>query len=307
MVKDGSTSNFQSGFSFSKNCGSTRSKERGIYKAVILILRSLRFLVRSLLLVRDWVSGEQCEGSVSSSVFESHQNLKLKPEPVQIKSVCKSTMSTTRVPTPDYSIPVEKIRYDDRGLVPAIVQDYLDGTVLMMAWMNQESLKKTLETGETWFWSRSRQEFWHKGATSGHLQKVRSLRYDCDSDALLVGVEQIGDIACHTGERSCFHQVDGTIVPPPADTLSELFGTICDRRDNPQSESYTCQLIQGGDNKILKKIGEEAAEVVMACKDDDADAIASEVADLMYHTLVALAYHQVDVRSVYRKLQERKK
>ena len=216
-------------------------------------------------------------------------------------------MSKSQVPTSDYSIPVEKIRYDDRGLVPAIVQDYLDGTVLMMAWMNQESLKKTLETGETWFWSRSRQEFWHKGATSGHLQKVRSLRYDCDSDALLVGVEQIGDIACHTGERSCFHQVDGTIVPPPADTLSELFGTICDRRDNPQSESYTCQLIQGGDNKILKKIGEEAAEVVMACKDDDADAIASEVADLMYHTLVALAYHQVDVRSVYRKLQERKK
>ncbi len=205
------------------------------------------------------------------------------------------------------SIPVEKIQYDDRGLVPAIVQDYLDGTVLMMAWMNQESLQKTLETGETWFWSRSRQAFWNKGATSGHTQKVKAIRYDCDSDALLVTVEQIGDIACHTGERSCFHQVNGTVTPPPADTLSQVFGVICDRRDNPSEGSYTRKLLDGGDNKILKKIGEEAAEVVMACKDDDADAIAGEAADLLYHTLVALAYHKVDLKAVYRTLQERRK
>ncbi|MFQ4146151.1 bifunctional phosphoribosyl-AMP cyclohydrolase/phosphoribosyl-ATP diphosphatase HisIE [Chlorogloeopsis sp. ULAP02] len=207
----------------------------------------------------------------------------------------------------NHAIPVDKIRYDERGLVPAIVQDYLDGAVLMMAWMNRESLQKTLETGETWFWSRSRQEFWHKGATSGHIQKVRSLRYDCDSDALLIGVEQVGDIACHTGERSCFHQVDGKIAPPPGDTLSQLFEIICDRRDRPNENSYTCKLFAGGDNKILKKIGEESAEVVMAFKDDDADAIASEVADLLYHTLVALAHHQVDLKSVYRKLQERRR
>lgn len=205
------------------------------------------------------------------------------------------------------AIPVDKIRYDERGLVPAIVQDYLDGTVLMMAWMNQESLQKTLETGDTWFWSRSRSQLWHKGETSGHLQKVRSLRYDCDSDCLLVTVEQIGDIACHTGERSCFHQVDGTKAAPPADTLSQVFDVICDRRDNPTETSYTCKLFAGGDNKILKKIGEEAAEVVMACKDDDKDAIASEVADLFYHTLVALAHHNVDVKAVYRKLQQRRR
>ncbi|WGV28457.1 bifunctional phosphoribosyl-AMP cyclohydrolase/phosphoribosyl-ATP diphosphatase HisIE [Halotia branconii] len=205
------------------------------------------------------------------------------------------------------AIPVEKIRYDERGLVPAIIQDYLDGTVLMMAWMNQESLQKTLETGETCFWSRSRQELWHKGATSGHIQKVQSIRYDCDSDALLIGVEQIGDIACHTGERSCFHQIEGKIAPPPGDTLSQLFDVICDRRDHPNENSYTCKLLAGGDNKILKKIGEESAEVVMACKDDDADAIAREVADLFYHTLVALAHHQVDIKAVYRKLQERRK
>jgi phosphoribosyl-ATP pyrophosphohydrolase/phosphoribosyl-AMP cyclohydrolase len=205
------------------------------------------------------------------------------------------------------AIPVEEIRYDERGLVPAIIQDYLDGTVLMMAWMNRESLQKTLDTRETWFWSRSRQELWHKGATSGHIQKVQSIRYDCDSDALLISVEQVGDIACHTGERSCFHQVDGKINPPPGDTLSQLFQVICDRRDNPTEGSYTNKLLAGGDNKILKKIGEETAEVVMAFKDNEADAIAGEVADLLYHTLVALAHHQVDLTAVYRKLQERRR
>ena len=205
------------------------------------------------------------------------------------------------------AIPVDQIRYNEQGLVPAIVQDYLDGTVLMLAWMNAESLQKTLETGETWFWSRSRSELWHKGATSGHLQQIKSMRYDCDSDALLIGVEQMGDIACHTGERSCFHQVDGTVTAPPSDTLSQVFEVICDRRDNPNPDSYTCKLLAGGDNKILKKIGEEAAEVVMACKDDDAEAIAGEAADLFYHTLVALAHHKVDLRSVYRKLQERRR
>jgi phosphoribosyl-AMP cyclohydrolase / phosphoribosyl-ATP pyrophosphohydrolase len=205
------------------------------------------------------------------------------------------------------SVPLDKIRYDEKGLVPAIVQDYLDGTVLMMAWMNAESLHKTLETEQTWFWSRSRQEFWNKGATSGHVQLVKSIRYDCDSDALLVTVEQIGDIACHTGERSCFHQVDGTISAPPADTLSQVFAVICDRKTNPNSDSYTCKLLEGGDNKILKKIGEEAAEVVMAVKDDDKDAIASEAADLFFHTMVALAHHDVDIKQVYRKLQERRR
>ena len=216
-------------------------------------------------------------------------------------------MSATENTSQSQAIPVDRIRYNESGLVPAIVQDYLDGTVLMMAWMNRESLQKTLESGETWFWSRSRQEFWHKGETSGHIQKVRSLRYDCDSDTLLVGVEQVGDIACHKGERSCFHQVDSEVIPPPADTLSQVFSVISDRRDRPQEDSYTCKLLAGGDNKILQKIGEESAEVVMACKDDDREAIASEAADLFYHTLVALAYHNVDLRDVYRQLQKRRR
>lgn len=205
-------------------------------------------------------------------------------------------------------VPVEKIRYNDQGLVPAIAQDYLDGTVLMMAWMNAESLQKTMDTGEVWYWSRSRQELWHKGATSGHIQKLKSLRYDCDSDALLVTIEQIGDVACHVGERSCFHQVEGSeeAVAPPADTLSQVYGVIRDRKQNPKPGSYTNKLFEGGDNKILQKIGEEAVEVVMACKDDEPDEIAGEVADLLYHTLVAIAHHNVDIKDVYRKLQARR-
>ncbi len=207
-------------------------------------------------------------------------------------------------------ISIDNIRYNDQGLVPAIAQDYLDGTVLMMAWMNVEALQKTMETGEVHYWSRSRAELWHKGATSGHIQKVQGLRYDCDSDALLVTIEQVGDVACHTGERSCFHQIEGAggvqVSAPPADTLSQVYGVICDRKANPQPNSYTNQLFAGGDNKILQKIGEEAVEVVMACKDDEPDEIAGEVADLLYHTLVALAHHNVDIKAVYRKLQSRR-
>ena len=203
------------------------------------------------------------------------------------------------------SLPLDQIRYNEQGLVPAIAQDYLDGTILMLAWMNRASLEKTLLTGEAWYWSRSRQELWHKGATSGHLQKVQQVRYDCDNDAILLTVEQVGNIACHTGERSCFHKLETGKSSPPADVLSELFKVICDRRDHPQENSYTCKLLRGGDNQILKKIGEETAEVVMACKDNEGEAIASEVADLLYQTLVALAHHQVDLRQVYLKLYER--
>ena len=210
--------------------------------------------------------------------------------------------------TPEILAEIDSFAYDERGLIPAVVQDYLDGTVLMVAWMNRESLRKTLDSGQTWFWSRSRQQLWHKGATSGHTQQVRELRYDCDRDTLLVLVEQQGDVACHTGERSCFftplHSVSE--VASAADTLSQVFAVIKDRQVDPKPDSYTNRLFEKGDNGILKKIGEEAAEVVMAAKDDDADALAGEVADLWYHCLVTLAHHQVDIKDVYRKLQTRR-
>lgn len=198
------------------------------------------------------------------------------------------------------------VRFDLQGLVPAVVQDILDGTILMVAWMNSTSLEKTLETGETWFWSRSRQSLWHKGATSGHRQKVRELRYDCDEDTLLVTVEQQGDVACHTGERSCFHRLpDGEKSPPPGDTLSQVFRVIQDRKAHPVEDSYTSTLLAAGENKILKKLGEETAEVVMAAK--DGERIAEEVADLWYHTLVLLAHADLDILDVYRVLQERRR
>ncbi len=218
------------------------------------------------------------------------------------------TVSPTSSLSPDLLAEIESFVYDENGLITTVVQDYLDGTVLMVAWMNRDSLRKTIETGDTWFWSRSRQELWHKGATSGHTQHVRELRYDCDRDTLLVMVEQTGDIACHTGERSCFFTPlqSTSEIATAADTLSQVFAVIKDRQTHPKPTSYTNRLFEKGDNGILKKIGEEAAEVVMAAKDDDADALAGEIADLWYHCLVALAHHHVDLKDVYRKLQTRR-
>ncbi len=214
-----------------------------------------------------------------------------------------------RVLSPEELACLDSLRYNEQGLIPAIVQDYLDGTVLMLAWMNRESLQKTLETGRTWFWSRSRQALWAKGETSGHVQWVRHICYDCDSDALLVIVEQVGDVACHTGARSCFFRPllkSAREGPPAADTLSQVFAVIKERQANPSPNSYTSSLLAKGDNAILKKLGEETAEVVMAVKDQEPTAIASEVADLWYHCLVALAHHQVDLKDVYRQLQARR-
>ncbi|CAK6695907.1 Histidine biosynthesis bifunctional protein HisIE [Synechococcus sp. CBW1107] len=208
---------------------------------------------------------------------------------------------------------LDQLRFDAAGLIPAIAQDWLDGAVLMLAWMNLESIQRTLATGEVHYWSRSRSELWHKGATSGHLQRLKGLRYDCDSDVLLLTVEQVGDVACHTGTRSCFFtavppQAVGTpeSADPPADACTELARQIRDRRDHPVDGSYTNRLLEGGDNRILKKIGEESAEFVMACKDDEADGIAGEAADLIFHIQVALARHGVEWRRVLEVLAARR-
>ncbi|GAB4218539.1 MAG: bifunctional phosphoribosyl-AMP cyclohydrolase/phosphoribosyl-ATP diphosphatase HisIE [Synechococcales cyanobacterium] len=202
---------------------------------------------------------------------------------------------------------LDALRFNEQGLIPAIVQDYLDGTVLMLAWMNREAIEKTLTTGHTWFWSRSRHELWPKGATSGHWQYVKDMAYDCDQDTLLVVVEQVGDVACHTGSRSCFFRPFTSPTLAAADTLSQVFQVIQDRQANPKPDSYTNKLLAKGDNTILKKLGEETVEVVMAMKDNQPEAICAEVADLWYHCLVALAHHQVDLKDVYRQLQARRR
>jgi len=204
----------------------------------------------------------------------------------------------------------DAIRFDDRGLVPAIVQDLQSGAVLMLAYMNHESLQKTLDTGETHFWSRSRSELWHKGETSGHRQKVVSVTQDCDSDALLVKVEQTG-VACHTGSFSCFSTPMYTGPGyPTGTTLGEVLGSVARvisarNRERPEG-SYTTKLLEGGLDKVLKKVGEEAGEVIIAAKNHSPAEITWEVADLLYHTLVMLELEGIGLEDIAAVLDRRR-
>jgi phosphoribosyl-ATP pyrophosphohydrolase/phosphoribosyl-AMP cyclohydrolase len=188
------------------------------------------------------------------------------------------------------------IRWDDHGLVSTIVQDANTKDVLMLAYMNEDSLQQSINSGQTWFWSRSRNELWNKGATSGHTQKISWLRYDCDVDALLIGVEQIG-AACHTGNSTCFYrQADLTTGGPssvvdeananPAVILSSLQATIAERDKLRPEGAYTTYLFEKGIDKILKKVGEEAAEVIIAAKNRDKDELRYESSDLIFHLMV---------------------
>ena len=201
------------------------------------------------------------------------------------------------------------IRWDARGLVPAIVQDAQTGQVLMLAYMNEESLQRTLETGETWFWSRSRDALWHKGATSGNTQRVEEVRYDCDGDSLLVRVAPSGP-ACHTGQQSCFYRRlpdEGEAGPPPAagGVLPYLEAVIQDRKAHPRPGSYTCQLLDEGLPRIVKKVGEEAIETLVAAQSEGDERLVSEVADLIYHTLVLLAARDLSWQEVEAELARR--
>jgi phosphoribosyl-ATP pyrophosphohydrolase/phosphoribosyl-AMP cyclohydrolase len=202
-----------------------------------------------------------------------------------------------------------EIRWGERGLVPAIVQDANTGQVLMLAYVNDESLQRTLETGQTWFWSRSRNELWHKGATSGNTQQVVEARYDCDLDAILLLVKPAGP-ACHTGQQSCFYRrlPDGAEVAAPLlarDVLSRLEAIIQDRKSHPRPGSYTCELLEAGLPRILKKVGEEAVETIVAAQSEDRERLVSELADLAYHTLVLLAATDLSLADVEAELARR--
>jgi phosphoribosyl-ATP pyrophosphohydrolase/phosphoribosyl-AMP cyclohydrolase len=202
---------------------------------------------------------------------------------------------------------IDGLRFDENGLIPAVVQDAETGSVLTVAYMNRESLKLTMETGETHFWSRRRRELWHKGGTSGHIQKVRSLSVDCDSDALLVRVEQTG-VACHTGEYSCFFtplEGSGEAQQGLGEILGTLARVIRDRATTKPEGSYTAKLLSSGIDRILKKIGEEAGEVIIASKNHKKEEIAWEVADLLYHTLVLLQHEGVSSAEVAKELERR--
>lgn len=195
------------------------------------------------------------------------------------------------------------IKFDERGLVPAIVQDASTREVLTLAYMNRESLDRTIVTGETWFWSRSRNELWHKGQTSGNTQKVVELVADCDGDAIVVLVKPAGP-ACHTGARSCFDlKQPGDL----GDLLARLFTLIEGRERDRPAGSYTTYLFDEGIDKILKKLGEESAETIIAAKNEETKPFVSEVSDLIYHLLVLLVARGVSLDDVRDELGRRTK
>ena len=204
------------------------------------------------------------------------------------------------------------IVFDGRGLIPAVIQDWLDGTVLMVGYMNQEALMKTLATRSVHFWSRSRQRLWEKGETSGHVLRVKDLFIDCDRDTILVKADPVGP-TCHTGERACFFsRMTDQGQPGEEKTqdagggiLERLYQTILTRKSAPQPNSYVSKLLQGNADRILKKVAEEAGEVIIAAKNQKRDEIIYETADLLFHTLLVLGYHDVTLSEVYRELGAR--
>ncbi len=196
------------------------------------------------------------------------------------------------------------MRFGVDGLVPCVVQDWRSGEVLTLAYMNAEALRRTEETGEAHFFSRSRQELWHKGATSGNVQRVRALRYDCDADALVALVEPAGP-ACHTGERTCFHR--GDLTPrAPFEVLPELERTVASRRSADPSDSYTAALL-ADPGHIGEKVQEEAEEVARAAREESDERVANEAADVLYHLSVLLASRSLTLADAARVLDERRR
>ncbi len=206
----------------------------------------------------------------------------------------------------------QSLAFDGQGLIPAVIQDWFDGTVLMVGYMNQEALMKTLTTRSVHFWSRSRRKLWEKGETSGHFLRVKDLFVDCDQDTILVKAEPVGP-TCHTGERACFFsrmnedgRADGhTTQDAGGGILERLYQTILARKAAPQPDSYVSKLLQGNVDRILKKVAEEAGEVIIAAKNQKRDEIIYETADLFFHTLLVLGYHDVTLGEVYRELGSR--
>ncbi|HEY4424888.1 MAG TPA: bifunctional phosphoribosyl-AMP cyclohydrolase/phosphoribosyl-ATP diphosphatase HisIE [Pyrinomonadaceae bacterium] len=198
----------------------------------------------------------------------------------------------------------DEIRFDERGLIPAVVQDAATREVLTLAYMNRESLARTIETKQTWFWSRSRNELWHKGEISGNTQEVVSLALDCDADAIVVLVKPAGP-ACHTGAVSCFDI--GAQPQSLGALLDQLYELIQSRERERPAGSYTTYLFEEGLDKILKKVGEESAETIIAAKNDDVGRLTAESADLLYHLIVLLVARGVSLTDIAQELAERGK
>jgi len=194
---------------------------------------------------------------------------------------------------------IKSAQFDSTGLIAAVVQDATTREVLTVAYMNEEALRLTLEKGETYFWSRSRKELWHKGATSGNFQKVRAVSLDCDNDAVLVEVEPMGP-ACHTGSYSCFG-----VEARFGGTIQQLYDLVEERKKTRPVGSYTAKLFEDGLDKIVKKLGEEAVETVIAAKNDSSERIVEETSDLLYHLIVTLVAKGVTLDEIKSELVKR--
>lgn len=203
---------------------------------------------------------------------------------------------------------IEKLKFDANGLIPAVAQDVKSGDVVMLAYMNKESLTETIKTGYATYFSRSRQQLWKKGETSGNVQRVREILYDCDGDALLLKIDQTG-AACHTGEYSCFHSsLTGKDESAPASShvLEDLFEVIEDRKANPVPGSYTNYLLEKGVEKICKKVGEEASETIIAAVKGSNDEVRYEASDLLYHLMVLISNQGMRPEELYDELRSRR-
>ncbi len=199
---------------------------------------------------------------------------------------------------------IDQIKFDENGLIPAIVIDTQSGQVLMLAYMNEESLRVSMAEGRTCFWSRSRKELWRKGETSGNVQTIVSITADCDADALLVEVRKSGP-ACHTGAESCFHRPVFEGEEAPGFRYADLFEMLRGRRSQPKEGSYTTYLFEKGLDKILKKVGEETTEVILAAKDRDKANTVYELGDLMYHCMVLMLESGIELEDIRREMAGR--
>ncbi len=264
-----------------------RTEDKDSLKGIKFIISLPNILLDKLI---EYMKFDEVEGITGAVVNNNADDL------LKIKALVGETYT-----------PFSAFKLNSDGLIPVIVQDYKTGQVLMLAYMNEEAYEKTLRTGQMTYFSRSRQSLWLKGETSGHFQYVKSLSYDCDADTLLAKVEQIG-AACHTGAYSCFFNDIITYdfeEKSPLSVLTDVYDVIMDRKVNPKEGSYTNYLFDKGIDKILKKVGEEATEIVIAAKNPNANEIKYEISDFLYHVMVLMAEKGVTWDEIMKELANR--
>lgn len=272
-------------------------RETAAVTALPLIVQINRLALNKLL---EFLSYDNVAGITGNTINDNVKEL------LALKDLCKE--SGIQVEQLEAAYAWKDFKLNEAGLVPVVVQDYITSEVLMVAYMNEEAYENTLRTGKMTYYSRSRKELWLKGATSGHYQYVKSLTADCDMDTMLAKVSQIG-AACHTGAKSCFfHEVvkkDCEEAVNPLQVFEQVFAVIQDRREHPKEGSYTNYLFDKGIDKILKKLGEEASEIIIASKNPNANEIKYEIADFLYHMMVLMAQKDITWEEITEELAKR--